>query len=288
MKPATLLQRFSHVYHAQGIRGVLLAILRRITSPQARSFHVAQELVADAIGFEIGGPSRVFDRRGLLPVYPIARRIDNCNFAAVTLWERDASEGHTFCFSPSKAPGRQWVAEATNLGAVSNESYDFILSSHALEHTANPLKALTEWRRILKPAGALILVVPHKDGTFDHRRPVTTLDHLQEDYRENRGEDDLTHLSEVLALHDASRDPSIHALSLTERMQRNLEFRSMHHHVFDTKLAMDMVEWADFNVRAVEPLLPNHIIVIAQKGTSVARPWAGNFRSPFPSDRHTV
>ena len=288
MKPATFLQRFSHVYHAQGWRGVLLAILRRITRPNARSFKVVQQLVVDATGLEVGGPSRIFARGGLLPVYPHAQRIDNCNFAAVTLWEGNASEGDTFYFSESRAPGHQYVAEAINLSEVSNESYDFVLSSHALEHTANPLKALTEWGRVLKPGGALILVVPHKDGTFDHRRPLTTLTHLREDFRENRGEDDLTHLSEVLALHDGSRDPSIHALSLTERIQRNLEFRSMHHHVFDTKLAVDVVEQADFNVLAVEPLLPDHIIVIAQKGNSVVRPWSRNFRSPFPSDRHTA
>jgi SAM-dependent methyltransferase len=282
-----LLQRFSHVYHAQGMRGVLVAIRRRLTKPTARSFSVVRDLVTGATGLEIGGPSRMFARGGLLPAYPHAGRIDNCNYAAATLWERDASDGDTFFFAEGKAPGHQYVAEATNLSAVPSERYDFVLSSHALEHTANPLKALVEWRRVLKSGGALVLVVPHKDGTFDHRRPVTKLAHLQEDFQANRGEDDLTHLPEVLALHDTARDPSIHTLSLAERMQRNLELRSMHHHVFNTKLAVDLVELAGFTVLAVEPLLSDHIIVVARKGNPGTRQWSRPFRSPFPSDRQT-
>ena len=62
----------------------------------------------------------------------------------------------------------------------------------------------------------------------------------------------------------------------------------MHHHVFDTKLAVNMVEWAGFTVREVEPLLPDHIIVVAEKSSAVARSWRRAFRSPFPSDRDFV
>jgi SAM-dependent methyltransferase len=285
MMPPTLADRFRYVYRAQGVRGVLLALYRRIAKPEARSFKLLRELVTDGIGFEVGGPSQMFAAGGLLPVYALARRVDNCNFAAATLWERDASDGDTFLFSPHRAPGHQYVAEATRLTAIPSASYDFVLSSHALEHTANPLKALIEWARVLKDDGALVLVVPHREGTFDHRRPVTTLDHIREDYRENRGEDDLTHLSEVLALHDASRDPGEHSLALAERMQRNLEFRSMHHHVFDTRLAVGIVEAAAFQILAVEPLLPDHIIVVARKGGAAVPPRRARLQSPFTSDR---
>ena len=46
------------------------------------------------------------------------------------------------------------------------------------------------------------LVVPHKDKTFDHNRPVTSLNHLEEDLDNDVDEDDLTHLPEILELHD--------------------------------------------------------------------------------------
>jgi SAM-dependent methyltransferase len=284
MPPSTVgLLRF--VYHTHGIRGLGVAVYRRLFAPTAHSFRHILPRVRAGTGLEIGGPSAMFDRKGLLPVYPVAGRIDNCNFAANTLWERDAGDGGAFHFAADRPPGRQYVAEATNLDQVASSSYDFLLSSHALEHTANPLKALAEWRRVLKPAGTLVLVVPHKDGTFDHRRPATTLAHLQEDYRVDRGEDDLTHLDEVLALHDLARDPWSIDQSLQDRMTRNVEHRSMHHHVFDTRLAIDVCEAAGFNLTAVEPLRHDHIILVADRGDAGVRPWGEIVGSPFPSDR---
>jgi ubiquinone/menaquinone biosynthesis C-methylase UbiE len=36
-----------------------------------------------------------------------------------------------------------------------------------LEHLPNPLQAVFEIRRVLKPGGQLLLVLPWKDATFD-------------------------------------------------------------------------------------------------------------------------
>lgn len=41
-----------------------------------------------------------------------------------------------------------------------DESVAAIWSSHCLEHTLNPLAVLAEWRRVLRPAGLLGIVVP--------------------------------------------------------------------------------------------------------------------------------
>ena len=73
-----------------------------------------------------------------------------------------------------------------------------MLASHVLEHLANPLGALAEWRRVVGAGGHILLIVPQREGTFDHRRPVTKLEHLRADARELTGEDDLTHLPEIL------------------------------------------------------------------------------------------
>ena len=279
----SLAERLNSVYRTQGVRGIVLAIVRRIRPPRAKAMSVVRPFIRGATGLEIGGPSRFFTARGHMPIYDEAARVDNCNFARCTIWESDASEGE-FHFSPNRKPGRQFVAEATDLAGVRDGSYDFVLSSHVLEHSANPLLALTEWLRVLREGGVLVLVVPHKDGTFDHLRPVTTLEHLQEDFRARRSEDDLTHLEEVLALHDVSRDAGVHSITLEERMSRNYEFRSMHHHVFNTQLAVNCVEASGFTTLAVEPLLMDNIIVVATKGR-VQTATALRVPSPYPSDR---
>jgi SAM-dependent methyltransferase len=281
------------VFKAEGLTGVLSAIGRRIRTPRARCYPVCRELVGGAIGLEIGGPSPIFGRVGLLPLYRMASRIDNCNFAPRTIWEGAIAEGDSFSFDARKPAGRQFIAEAGDLRMIPSATYDFVLSSHMLEHTANPLRALSEWGRVLKPGGGLVLVVPHRDGTFDHRRPITALQHLIDDLERGVREDDLTHLQEILDLHDLSKDPGARGSDFRERAERNAELRTMHHHVFDTRLAVGAVRTAGLAVEAVELLRPYHIVVVARKALagSAARPWSEEALravlrgSPFRTDR---
>jgi SAM-dependent methyltransferase len=46
---------------------------------------------------------------------------------------------------------------------IPDGTYDWVYSSHLLEHLENPFRALREWWRILRPGGKLILVVPDED-----------------------------------------------------------------------------------------------------------------------------
>jgi SAM-dependent methyltransferase len=140
-----------------------------------------------------------------------------------------------------------------------------------LEHSANPLRALQAWRRVLKPNGALLLLLPNKSMTFDHKRPVTPLAHLIEDFESGTTEEDLTHLPEILRLHDIQRDPEAGAYErFKERSERNAEFRGMHQHVFDPSLVRAMLERADFSLELLRTAYPNHIIAIARKSESRA------------------
>jgi SAM-dependent methyltransferase len=49
------------------------------------------------------------------------------------------------------------------LEGVASASFDFVHSSHCLEHMRNPEEALTNWLRVLKPGGYLIVTVPDED-----------------------------------------------------------------------------------------------------------------------------
>ena len=90
--------------------------------------------------------------------------------------------------------GALLLIDDVELAGVADGSYDAVISSHVLEHLANPLLALAAWRRGTRPGGHVLLIAPHKEGTFDHRRPTTTLAHLVDDRERNTSEDDLTHL----------------------------------------------------------------------------------------------
>ena len=167
---------------------------------------------------------------------------------------------------PSGLIGKRYIAEATDLKCIPSATYEGILASRVIEHVTNPLLALSEWLRVLKEKGVLVLLVPHKDGIFDHRRSVSALEHLVEDYKKGITEHDLTHLPEILERHDLERDPGAGTFeALKNRSEKNYENRCLHHHVFDTELAVNMVNYMKWQILAVETMQPCHIIILAQK-----------------------
>jgi SAM-dependent methyltransferase len=61
---------------------------------------------------------------------------------------------------------------------VPDESQDFVVSSHVIEHFFDPIQTLQEWLRVVKPGGYVFVTAPHRDRTFDRDRSRTTLQEL--------------------------------------------------------------------------------------------------------------
>ena len=55
------------------------------------------------------------------------------------------------------------VADAMDMPFFTSGSLDFVFSSHTLEHIEDHVKALTEWWRVVKQDGHLVLYLPHAD-----------------------------------------------------------------------------------------------------------------------------
>ncbi|MEW5806425.1 MAG: methyltransferase domain-containing protein [Acidobacteriota bacterium] len=53
--------------------------------------------------------------------------------------------------------------DAQFLRKVKDSSFDFVYSSHLLEHMEDPSVALKNWWRVLKPGGYLLLYMPHRE-----------------------------------------------------------------------------------------------------------------------------
>lgn len=64
-------------------------------------------------------------------------------------------------------PGvRGWDFEhgdAQLLRGLEDASFDFVYSSHLLEHLPDSKLSLTNWWRVLKPKGYMLLLLPHRD-----------------------------------------------------------------------------------------------------------------------------
>ena len=230
----------------------------------AKCYPLARRNLSGKYGVEIGGPSYLFDTD--LPIYRHIQALDNCVFAEVTHWEGARAAGETFRFDGGKRTGNNFITEGATLGGIADGKYDFLLSSHCLEHLANPIKALHNWKRVLKPEGFLLLVLPDKHRTFDYRRPITPLEHLLDDYARDTSEHDMSHVEEFVTLWDYKKYPIANSVEEhRERYRDNYHQRLLHHHVFDLRSAVALVGHTGFTVLSAERLRPNHLILFAQK-----------------------
>lgn len=76
-----------------------------------------------------------------------------------------------------ESAGVDLIANASELPFKDN-TLDFVLSSHVLEHIYKPIQCLREWYRVVKPGGYIFMIIPHKDRTFDKDKPRTTLEEI--------------------------------------------------------------------------------------------------------------
>ncbi len=73
--------------------------------------------------------------------------------------------------------------DAEILAGIENNTFDFVHSSHCLEHMRDARNALNNWIRVLKPGGHLVCIIPDEDlyeqGVFpstfnsDHKHTFT-------------------------------------------------------------------------------------------------------------------
>jgi SAM-dependent methyltransferase len=242
----------------------LITLASSIAKPSKRKLINYCKQFRSKKGLEIGGPSALFSVKGYFPVYLYAQQVDGVNFSSRTAWEGTIKEGPNYRYH--NQTGYQYIREATALTGIPDEHYDFVLSCHSLEHVANPLKAIAEWNRVLKPGGYLVLVLPDKQHTFDINRPYTTMTHLLLDYQQDTTENDTTHFDEILRLHHSEKDDGITtAQTLADRLADNLALRYVHHHVFDFKLVDEMMNYFSFRTIYQQEAPPFHLITLAQK-----------------------
>jgi predicted SAM-dependent methyltransferase len=264
--------RFNPVVKLFGLidRGVIPApaaqMIRSALKRRVASHRIFKAEVENQRGLEIGGPSSIFRDTGELPLYRHAAGLDNCVFSTETIWEGRRAEGQTYAYHPRKSDGFNFIREATDLRGIADHAYDFILSSHSLEHTANPVKALKEWTRVVKPRGAVIIVLPDYRRTFDWRRKPTPLEHMMADYQRGTDERDLSHLAEILELHDLSLDRAAgNKTSFHQRSLKNFDNRCLHHHVFDERNSRELLQATGLTVSVQELIKPNHIVLLAHR-----------------------
>lgn len=121
---------------------------------------ICHELLDGLKGIEIGaGAHNPF---GLNTI-----NVDNCDVDSVSRRQQQRLAGYYFPVDII-APGDDIP--------VADKSFDFVVSSHVIEHFLNPIKAIYEWSRIARKY--IVMIVPHKDRIFDRDRELTNINEI--------------------------------------------------------------------------------------------------------------
>lgn len=103
-------------------------------------------------------------------------------------------------FAPDSPIRFDLQMDIADMSGLADDSIDFLIASHVIEHTPNPIHVLINVHRKLRHGGRFVLVVPDKHVTFDKLRPLTSLDHMQADYLLPSRERDFEHYLEFFRL----------------------------------------------------------------------------------------
>lgn len=133
------------------------------------------------------------------------------------------------------------------LGPVASMSEDFIVASHVLEHLANPLRAIDDFHRVLRPGGTLLILLPDRRRTFDRDRRPTALEHVVADFETGTDEVDDEHIVEFLT--NTGIDSEILKAMETDPRYREAVLaphrdRSIHVHCWTLEEFVPVIEYA--------------------------------------------
>lgn len=92
------------------------------------------------------------------------------------------------------------VDDGERLATVADQSHDFAIANHFLEHCEDPIGALRNLLRVVREGGVVYLSVPDKRFTFDQPRPATSLQHVLADHEQGPERSRAQHYDEVVRL----------------------------------------------------------------------------------------
>lgn len=130
------------------------------------------------------------------------------------------------------------IDDGEYLAAVADGSQDFVIANHFVEHSQNPLLAVSNMLRVLRGGGVLYLALPDKRYSFDAERQVTSLDHVIRDFQEGPEWSRKTHFDEWVRYFCKVEDPVEHEQEVSKLMAMDF---SIHYHVWSQKEMVELV-----------------------------------------------
>lgn len=159
------------------------------------------------------------------------------------------------------------VDDGELLTTFAEESLDFIIANHFMEHCEDPIRTIQTHVGKLRPGGVLFYAVPDKRYTFDFRRPRTPLAHVIDDHEHgpelSRHEHYLEWQRLVSEPHLKPEDPEL--IARAEAVEA--EGYSIHFHVWTQADLVELMlhcheRFGTFEIEAVRRRSLENIVVL--------------------------
>lgn len=156
------------------------------------------------------------------------------------------------------------VAHAEKL-PLENESIDYVISSHVIEHIFDPISALLEWKRVVKKGGYIFIIAPLKDYVPGEIRPITTVQELKDRHEGKRQRNSVDMLSTI----DAANTEQINETFMHRDLATGIicDHETGHFTVFDLQLMVNICNLVQLKVirkMATDDKVGNGFCVITQ------------------------
>jgi GT2 family glycosyltransferase/SAM-dependent methyltransferase len=185
------------------------------------------------------------------------------------------------------------VDDGERLVTFADESIDFLVANHFLEHCENPIGTIETHLRKLRPGGVLFYAVPDKRYTFDFRRPRTTLAHVIGDYENGPDASRPDHYLEwERMIYEPGTPAPEESVALSKADRHEREGYSIHFHVWTQADLLELFmhcrdRFETFDLEAVRRSGLENIVVLRKRGELVAAapaPGAAPPPAPTPAD----
>jgi GT2 family glycosyltransferase len=138
--------------------------------------------------------------------------------------------------------------DGERLATFADESLDFVIANHLLEHTEDPISAIACWLRVLRPGGVIYMAVPDKRLTFDIDREPTPVEHMIRDYEEGPEGSRRQHFEEwARHVEGVAEDRVSERADILEQIDY-----SIHTHVFTERTLLELLVACDRLVGPIE------------------------------------
>jgi len=159
------------------------------------------------------------------------------------------------------------IDNGETLSTITDNSLDFIIANHFLEHCENPIGTIRNHLKKIKTGGSLYYAIPEKTYTFDKERSLTEFHHLVEDDTYGSTISRKNHFYEWVTFVEKKQDLTEIDTRVSILMAMNY---SIHYHVWDIATGFQFLyktnEYLNnpFNVLHFEQN-GNEIITVVQK-----------------------